>query len=239
MISIIIPTYNEEKFIGKTLSDLKEKLTLPHEIIITDDKSLDSTVEIARRYVNKVLVPEKKHISIAANRNEGASHASGEFFVFMDSDSTIADPNRFFTEALSRFEKDPNLVALTGRIGVWKELETTGDRIVYSIFNLVHHIKNNWLHVGEASGKFQMMRRRAFEKVGGYREDLITREDADMFIRLAKIGRTYYDHSLVILHTGRRAHRIGWPKLLYIWMLETFWVAAFNKSRVSEWKDVR
>ena len=61
MISIIIPTYNEEKIIGKTLSELKAKLTLPHEIIVTDDKSKDRTAEIARAYADQVLVPEKKH----------------------------------------------------------------------------------------------------------------------------------------------------------------------------------
>ena len=46
MISIIIPTYNEEKYIGFTLEKLKP-LTLPHEIIVTDDKSLDATFSIA------------------------------------------------------------------------------------------------------------------------------------------------------------------------------------------------
>lgn len=239
MISIIIPTYNEEKAIGKTLSDLKAKLTLSHEIIVTDDKSTDLTVEIARRYADLVLVPDKKHVSIAANRNDGAKRARGDIFVFMDSDSTIADPDGFFARALANFENDSNLAALTGKLGVWKELETVADRIVYAIFNLVHRVKNNWLRMGESSGKFQMIRRSAFEKVGGYREDLITREDADMFQRLSRIGRTYYDSSLEILHTGRRAHKIGWLKLLYIWMVETFWVAVFGKSRVSEWTAVR
>lgn len=239
MFSIIIPTYNEEKYIGNTLAGLKAKLSLPHEIIVTDDKSRDATAQVAGAHADLVLVPESKHVTIAANRNNGAKYARGDFFVFMDSDSTIADPDTFFTRALSHFEHDPKLVALTGRIGVWPELETWGDRLVYFVFNAVHYLKNNILRMGEASGKFQMMRRSAFESVGGYREDLVTREDGDMFNRLAKLGRTLYDHQLVITHTGRRAHRVGWPKLLYVWMLETFWVAAFGKSRVQEWVDIR
>lgn len=239
MISIIIPTYNEEQYIGKTLADLKAKLTIPHEIIVTDDKSRDHTAEVAERYADLVLVPEQKHITIAANRNYGASYARGEYLAFIDSDTTIADPDAFFARALSHFEADPKLVALTGRIGVWPELETRSDRLVYAIFNFVHRVKNNLLHMGEASGKFQMMRRSAFETVGGYREDLVTREDGDMFSRLSKVGRTMYDHQLFFTHTGRRAHRIGWPKLLTIWMIETFWVAAFGKARVAEWVDIR
>jgi len=66
--------------------------------------------------------------------------------------------------------------------------------------------------MGEAPGRFQMMRRSAFEKVKGYREDLITREDGDMFARLSKVGRTLYDSKLEVFHSGRRAHAIGWAE---------------------------
>ncbi|MFA6307206.1 MAG: glycosyltransferase [Patescibacteria group bacterium] len=239
MISIIIPTYNEEKAIRKTLDGLKSNLTIPHEIIVTDDKSTDDTVKIAKEYADIVLIPPAKHISIAANRNDGQRHSKGEMLVFMDSDSTIADPDDFFRHALARFESDQRLVALTGKIGVWPELETFGDKAVYAAFNLVHRIKNNLLHIGEASGKFQMIRRDAFEKVGGFNENLICREDGDMFQRLSKVGRTAYDPTLVILHTGRRGHKVGWPKLLSIWMFETFYVALTGRSKSKEWKAIR
>ena len=86
------------------------------------------------------------------------------------------------------------------------------------------------------AGRFQMMRRSAFDKVNGYREDLITREDGDMFSRLSKIGRTMYDPKLEVFHSGRRAHAIGWPKLLSIWIIETFWVAAFGTTRSKNWE---
>ncbi|HEX7724354.1 MAG TPA: glycosyltransferase [Candidatus Paceibacterota bacterium] len=239
MISIIIPTYNEEKIIGKTLSELKAKLTLPHEIIVTDDKSKDRTAEIARAYADQVLVPEKKHRTISANRNYGATFAHGHYLAFLDADSTIADPNTFFTHAISQFEADPGLMALTGKIGVWPELETWSDRVVYFFFNATHYLKNNVFKMGEGSGKFQMMTRTAFDTVGGYREDLVTGEDGDMFGRLAKAGKTKYVGNLVVLHQGRRAHRIGWPKLLCIWMIERFWVAVFGKSRSKVWVDIR
>ena len=109
MISLIIPTYNEEKAIGETLSHLTRKLTLPHEIIVSDDKSLDLTVSTARKYTNKVLSPEHKHISIAANRNAGAQKATGDFLVFMDADSSMLDPDAFFTRALADFSDHPEI----------------------------------------------------------------------------------------------------------------------------------
>jgi len=265
MISIIIPTYNEEKAIGNTLKHLVTELSksaIPYEIIVTDDKSTDKTIEVARSvaysaqktpggvstpYPITILAHETKHFSIAQNRNAGAKVAHGDYFVFMDSDCVIENMNESLAHAVYLFEKSDKenknyrekLVGITGAIRVLPEYETWGDKIVYIGFNLVHRIKTNTLRLDEASGKFQMMRRDAFFKVNGYREDLITREDGDMFWRLSKIGRNYYDPTIVVRHTGRRAHQIGWPKLLSIWMFETFYVMMFNKSYTKSWKDIR
>jgi len=251
MISIIIPTFNEEKYIGNCLNFLGEQFALPHEIIVTDDKSTDTTVSIAQALVAKrssagllnsplhVLVPEHKHISIAQNRNNGAKTAQGDILMFIDGDSRIQNMTKSIEGVMARFQSEPDLIALTGTLRVQPDLETWADRLIYSIFNYTHHLKNNVFHVGEASGKFQMIRRSAFEKVGGFREDLVSREDADVFQRLSKIGKTAYDPSIVVYHSGRRAHRIGWPKLLYIWATESMSVAFFDKSIAKEWKAVR
>ena len=56
MLSIIIPTREEEKAIGATISRLKSGLTLPHEIIVSDGHSSDRTVEIAKSFGAKVIV---------------------------------------------------------------------------------------------------------------------------------------------------------------------------------------
>ncbi|HTK33073.1 MAG TPA: glycosyltransferase [Candidatus Paceibacterota bacterium] len=235
MISIIIPTYNEEHYIGNTLDNLKS-LTLPHELIVTDDKSTDRTVSIAQQYTDQVLVPDLKHATIAANRNAGAQAAHGEFLVFIDSSCLINDPDSFFTHAVKDFESKPDLVALTGNLNIYPETRTWGDRLMYFIFNTTHFIKNNILHTGEAPGKFQMIRRAAFEKVGGFNVNLVTREDADLFYRLSRIGRTFYDGRLQVLHSGRRAHAIGWIKLMSIWMINTVWFAVFGTTKTKNWE---
>jgi len=234
MISIIIPTYNEEKYIEKTLAQFKG-LKIPHELIVTDDKSTDDTALIAKKYANIVLVPERKRATIAANRNAGARVAQGDYFVFIDSSCLIQDIDSFFDKALANFQKYSDLVGLTGKLHVYPETRTIGDRVMYLNFNITHFVKNNLLHMGEAPGKFQIVKRDAFEKVHGYRENLVTREDADLFARLSKIGKTYYDGSIAIFHSGRRAHAIGWPKLLFIWMINTFWLTLFGTSKTKDW----
>ena len=238
-ITFIIPTYNEEKAIEKTLTCLTRGLNFPSEIIVSDDKSTDNTVLIARKYTDNVLVPKEKHKTIAANRNAGAKIAKGEYLVFLDCDCTINDYNLFFTSAIKRFENDSNLVGLTGKLAVVPELETFPDKVIYSIFNFIHYVKNNILRIGESSGKFQMIRKSAFERVNGFREDLVTREDGDMFNRLSKVGRTFYDSNLVIFFSGRRAHQLGWPKLLFVWVINSIWFAIFDKAYSKEWSQIR
>jgi glycosyltransferase involved in cell wall biosynthesis len=239
-ISIIIPTHNEEKYVSKTI-DCLLNLSLPKEIIVTDDASTDKTLEVLEKYGDKikVLTCQYKHISIAANRNAGAREAGGEFFVFFDASTSIKNPDDFFNQALSMFEKDKDLVAITGKLRVYPELETFSDKIVHFFFNLIIMLKDNYLGLGEASGKFQMIRRWAFEKVGGFSEHLITREDSNMFQKLSKIGKIRYVGSLEIFHTSRRSHILGWPKLLSMWMINTFWVTVFGKAKLKDWSILR
>ena len=74
MISIIIPTLNEESLIAQTITqfdNIKNKYDI--EIIVSDSSSTDNTVEIARRYTDKVVIYEKSDLcNISKARNFGA-----------------------------------------------------------------------------------------------------------------------------------------------------------------------
>ncbi len=240
MISIIFHTLNEETYIGESVKQIQNKMTLPHEIIVSDGKSTDNTVGIATSLGAKVVAyTGEKRQNISQGRNAGGAAASGEFLVFMDADSRIPDPDSFFTKALARFGKNPKLVALTAHLRVYPESATLADRIIFGILYRNLRFMNNVLHIGESTGEFQMIRRNAFQELHGFREDLITREDADMFLRLSKIGRTMVDPELTVFHSGRRAHKIGWPKLLRQWITNSIWVTLFNKAHAEEWTVVR
>jgi glycosyltransferase involved in cell wall biosynthesis len=240
MISIVIPTLNEEKVIGKSLQALKSDMTIPHEIIVSDGGSSDRTAEIAGQWDGRVIIYSGTgRQTIGCGRNDGAAAAKGEFLVFMDADSRINDPDAFFAEAMKQFEKHPEVVALTSRIRVYPEDETPIDRIVFGVLSFNVRMLNNLFHRGESVGEFQMMRKETFDKLGGFRTDLVTREDADMFLRLSQVGRTMLDPQLLVYHSGRRAHKIGWPKLLWDWAINTIWVTLFDKAFATEWKVIR
>ena len=239
MISFIIPTLSEEAVIEKILMNLKQ-YTGNAQIIVSDGGSHDRTAEIARRYTEDVLVYRgEKRQTIAGGRNAGAAIARGEYFVFLDADTHIPDPDTFFAHIISSFEKNPKLVASNVNIRVHKDMETFGDSIVFPFLNLSYRFMNNILGVGASSGEFQMIRRDAFQKIGGYDERLVAGEDQDCFRRLSKIGRTECQGSLTIFHTGRRAHAIGWPKLLWTWSLDSLWVIFSGRARSRVWTEIR
>lgn len=239
MISIIIPTLNEEKVLAQTLTALRELNTIDYEIIVSDGFSNDRTLEIARKYADKVVEHDgKTRQNISIGRNAGAKIAQGEYLVFIDADVIIPNINNFFVEALKQFESRQT-VALTVRVQVYPDQETFGDRLMYGFLNWGINLKNNILHIGESSGEFQMIRKSIFDSLRGFREDLITREDADMFSRLSKVGRAKYYSKLNIFHSGRRAHAMSWFRLYPIWVINTIWVWLFNKAFSKEWKVIR
>jgi glycosyltransferase involved in cell wall biosynthesis len=240
MISIIIPTLNEESVIEKTLKNFKSKLTaIPYELIVSDGKSTDRTAEIARGIADKVLVhSENRRQTIAEGRNVGGKAAAGEFLVFFDADCFIENPNAFFAHALKRFE-DPKLTGLVSWVKVRPEMATFADKLVYAIFNRYLSLINNILGFGVSGGEFQMMRKSDFERLGGYNEKLAASEDMDMLGRLAKIGKASIDKNLIVYQTGRRAHKVGWPKLLYLWLANSLSMMLHKKSYSKEWEVVR
>lgn len=239
MISFIIPTKNEEKVIEKTLKCL-EVYSGPHEIIIGDGNSSDRTIEIAQKYTNLIASHKgPNRPTIASGRNDGAALSHGEYLVFLDADIFIYDIDLFFEQAQMCFTKDPNLIAMTVRLQVFPEMATWADNAVFGFMNLMHKVLNNYLRVGVSPGEFQMIRSSSFEQVGGFNPYLAAGEDYDIFRRLRKIGRTYFNSNLTAFHTGRRAHAIGWPKLLTQWFLNNMSATFLKRSASKEWKEIR
>lgn len=240
-LSIIIPTYMEEQFIERTLKNFAG-LALPHEIIITDGGSTDKTLELVRTYTNKVVVWDRaakgRRQRIGEARNLGAAVAQSEFFVFIDADVIIPEPQKFFSELLVAFDKNRKLVAVTTPLRPLAENHSLIDSLLSMPLNGFYILVNNLLHIGSASGEFQMIRAEAFRKLGGFNGEMVTAEDNDMFMRLSKIGRTLSYNKLFVTHTLRRPHKIGWLKLYGIWIKNGF-VGLFKKSAEGEWELVR
>ena len=86
MLSIIIPTLNEEKYLPKLLESIKKQSFKDYEIIVADANSKDKTRKIARDYGCKIT---SGGILPAVARNNGAKKAAGEILLFIDADCII------------------------------------------------------------------------------------------------------------------------------------------------------
>ncbi|MEI8187689.1 MAG: glycosyltransferase [Candidatus Saccharibacteria bacterium] len=118
--SIVIPCYNEEKFIAKTLISLnKQTYDGTKEIIVVDNNCSDKTVEIAKSYGAKIVSESIPGVCHA--RQKGTLSAKGEIVISTDAD-TIYTP-KWLQKIDNEFVKDPNLIAIAGpckyRNGPW------------------------------------------------------------------------------------------------------------------------
>ena len=95
--SVIIPAYNEEKFLPKTLDALvlarKELSTFSGECIVVDNQSNDNTALVAKEYGCRVVTESVRQISKV--RNTGAKNARGKYFIFLDADTIVPPPTLY------------------------------------------------------------------------------------------------------------------------------------------------
>lgn len=238
IISIIIPTLREGPFLERTLKNFND-LQLPHEIIITDGGSTDETLDIARKYTDKIAVwNQSRRQTFGEAKNSGALLADGKFLVFIDADVIIPSPQFFFEEIIKIFESN-KLVATTVPLKPYAENHSWVDAFFSAPLNWFYIISNNIFHSGNSSGEFQMVRAEAFRKIGGFDEHLAAGEDNELFRQLATLGQTMSYWKLCVRHSLRRPHKLGWLRTYYIWIKNGISVAVHGKAAYKEWSIVR
>jgi len=179
MISFIVPAYNEERVIGRTLRGLNLAATAlnePYEVIVVDDASTDQTADVARRAGARVL--RVAHRQIAATRNSGARAAKGDVFIFVDADTLI---NESVVKAAVEALRD-------GAVGGGASVHFDGRLPLYARLVLSSGI---WLSrtARLASGCFLFCTREAFEAVGSFDEKFFCAEELVLGTALKRQGK--------------------------------------------------
>jgi len=182
-ISVIIPAYNEEKYLGVTIENVKEaireyhkKYSWPVEILVVNNNSTDRTEDVARQHGARVVFEGKNQI--AASRNAGGRAARGEILAFLDADDHIS----------------PNLLTIV------HEAMTSGHYIgggVAKIYRdktpplaaLLERVNNvgRWL-TGVSTGLIYT-HKETFERVGGFDERYYAAEEGRFILDLKKLGK--------------------------------------------------
>jgi len=116
-VAIVIPAYNEERFIGKCLESCIEQTWAPDEIIVVNNRSTDNTVSIVRRYqednphIDIRLLDQNEYQGIAPTRNCGFDHVRSDVIGRIDADSIVANN---WVETVRRRFQDPAIDAASG-----------------------------------------------------------------------------------------------------------------------------
>ncbi|WP_273212131.1 glycosyltransferase family 2 protein [Runella zeae] len=90
MISVVIPLYNKEKSIKKTIKSVLEQTYKNFELVIVNDGSTDNSIDVVNEFVDsRIIVYNKKNGGVSSARNYGINVARGEFIMFLDADDII------------------------------------------------------------------------------------------------------------------------------------------------------
>ncbi len=183
MISVIVPAYNEEAWLGATLDGIRAAAAHLHrrsgveaETIVVDNDSTDGTAAVAwNRGATVVHEPVQ---SIGRARNTGARHASGEVLVFVDADVHIP---RELLRVIHETMRDPR--CLGGGVDTEHHPRHPVVRLHLQAWRALATV------IPLVQGATQFCRRSAFDQAGGYPEDVWMGEDTDFYAELRSIAR--------------------------------------------------
>ena len=185
-LSIIIPTLNEENYIGDLLESLKNQTFKDFEVVIIDGKSDDKTKEKALVFqddlkIRFVTAPKR---GIGFQRNYGLKYAKNEDLIFFDADIVI---EKDFLEKINKYLEKNRADVLTSWFEPLSLMKR--DKIMFRVFNVyLEAIK--FISPG-GGGAFIYAKKKPFVKVGGFSEEIVLGEDFDLIKRMDKKGYRY------------------------------------------------
>jgi len=215
-ITVIIPTYNEEKNIKNTLLAVNNQIIrIPYEIIVVDGNSNDDTLKIAKQFSQVLLSPKKGK---SYQLNYAVKKARGSIILFLDAD-TLVDPY-FLHKIYGIFKKHKNLLACSARFKYYN-----GKAINFKIGNkhfilTSYFFQNIFVHTWyffktllgypELSGCNIIVRKEIFLKAGGFKQppnslgiDKVFSDSLLYLIKKFKLGKIKTLNFVSVLTSGR------------------------------------
>ena len=224
-ISIVIPSYNEERHIAHTLASVIEMTAGKYkEIIVVDNASSDKTAEIARSFPG-VKVIHEPHKGTGHARQSGFEHATGEIVVFVDADVLI--PDGWIEKIINRFDTDTKIVLLSGAYRYYES-----ERYPLWLLNMIWWITPPvyWVVGYMANAGNCAIRASALKSIGGWDRGLaFYGDDTDLARRLHSVGKTVWSLRFYNYSSGRRYDEFGIVKTCFNYMISYWWPVLFHR----------
>lgn len=217
LVSVIIPTYNEEKDIENCIKSLKNQAFQDFEIIIVDDGSTDNTLKILEKLEKeKIKTLNQQHKGPGEARNLGAKNASGKILVFIDSDMTF-DKNyiKNLIEPILN-DKEQKIIGTTHDYEVAVNTENKWSRL----WGAVRVSKNNAkdVKIFRAIKKDSFMEYGGFDRKYGYADDQTFWFKHHLKPVVAQNTTCYHKNPETLKGTYRQAKWIGtsWKEKFFV-----------------------
>lgn len=203
MISVVIPAYNEERYLEACLEALTaQHTTQPFAVIVVDNNSTDDTAAIAERYglrLNLHLIREPRKGRGAA-RAAGFAAAQGDIILSTDADTTVPPT---WVEEMTDYFRDETIGAVSGTCYItdlsphkntaFNWLQPTAMKLHRVVFG------NYWL-----TGSNFAIRRSVYVLSGGFNQNLNSQEDTQLSFAVRKVGKIKYISRPAVQVSGRR-----------------------------------
>lgn len=214
LFSVVIITKNEEKNIERCLTSVNmvfKELDFSREIILVDSNSSDLTVKKAINLkIDKLMVlriVDANSYNAAIGRNVGNSFAKGKFLLFLDGDMKLHKD--FLVGDAFKFVQEKEDCA--GLIGIRNDIIKTNNdvKIVGNYYNIQK------LKVARHFGGALLIKRKVFNEIGTYNENINSFEEPELYLRLKTKGYTVYETpELMIDHYDKPNKKLNKIKAL-------------------------
>jgi glycosyltransferase involved in cell wall biosynthesis len=203
-VSVVIPTLNEENYVGSLLSDIARQTRKADEVIVVDGKSQDATASVVKRFPGVDLLTGSP--PVANQRNVGGRKASGDILVFLDADVRL--PETFLEDFLERIEQRNLDIACPLYMPYRSTLLIKSIHVyVNAVFVALQKV------LPSGAGHCIAVKRRAFQQSRGFDPDLKLGEDVALVRKLSK----EYRFGIVgkqLFVSDRRYKKEGVPRML-------------------------
>ncbi len=225
-ISVVIPCYNEEKYLKNCLLSIINQTKKPNEIIIVDNNSTDNSIKIAKKYQKKyssIKIVKEKNQGISYSRNKGFNTAKGDILVKCDADTILS--KQWLAKVNLAFKKNKNIIAYTNHFLIYDVFLIKNWKIFSFVYQWLFKLLSGY-HV--LLGPALAIRKTSWLKIKNQvcLDDNQVHEDIDLTIHISTYGKIYLDKSIDIRMSGRRikynpfSFFVGYP-LLFLKMLKT------------------
>lgn len=206
-LSVVIPAYNEERYLENCLIAISsQKTKLPYEIIVVDNASSDHTLEIARRFPHiKIISEKRKGIGRARQTGFNASKAP----IIASTDADCRPGSDWLEKGYQLLNKNKHVTSVGGYTLFYDNVALNQLMRTNRLFNLLSFSRYVF-HTQVFSAQNMFIRRRAWKQIGGFDTSIISPlalEDVQFCIKLSQSGSLLVSKDLVVFASARRYNK--------------------------------